>query len=52
MPDLGGYAGPVLAAYGVTVVLLVGLVVVSWWRANRVKRDLSDAERNRKGRNG
>ena len=39
MPDLGAYAGTVLAAYGVTVALLAGLVAVSCWRAARVARD-------------
>ena len=43
-PDLGRYAVTVLAAYGVTLALLAGLVAVSLWRAARVRRRLAVLE--------
>ncbi len=48
MPDLGKYAGVVLAAYAVSLVLIAGLVLLSVWRARRVARALA-AERGRNG---
>ncbi|MEM9012025.1 MAG: heme exporter protein CcmD [Pseudomonadota bacterium] len=51
--ELGAYAGTVLGAYGVTLVLLGGLVAVSLARAARLRRDLSDLEGTRREtRNG
>ena len=47
MPDLGKYAGTVLSAYGVGLVLLLAIVALSVWRAGRVKRQLADAEARR-----
>jgi heme exporter protein D len=44
MPDLGRYAGTVLGAYAVTLVLLGGLLVLSLWRAARVRRTLAETE--------
>ncbi|MEO0915236.1 MAG: heme exporter protein CcmD, partial [Pseudomonadota bacterium] len=44
MPDLGDYAGPVLLAYGVSLVLLGGLVVWSLVRNARVKAELARQE--------
>lgn len=44
MPDLGPYAWAVLAAYGVTFVLLAVLVGVSLARARRVKAELQAQE--------
>ncbi len=44
MPELGKYAGTVLSAYAVTLVLLAGLVAFTLWRAARVKRALSERE--------
>lgn len=44
MPDLGVYAAEVLAAYGVTLILLAGIIAVSWRRAAQVKRALREAE--------
>ena len=38
MPELGRYAATVLAAYGVTLALLAGLVAASLWRSARVRR--------------
>ena len=47
MVDLGKYAGEVLAAYGVTAVLLLGLVALSIAQGRRVKRRLDEAEARR-----
>jgi len=44
MPDLDRYAGTVLGAYGVTLVLLAILILVSLRRAARVKRALARIE--------
>lgn len=51
IPDLGSYAGTVLAAYGVTLALLIGLIGVSLVRAARVRRALARIERDA-GRTG
>ncbi|MGB0658804.1 MAG: heme exporter protein CcmD [Mangrovicoccus sp.] len=47
MPDLGKYAVQVLSAYGVSVVLLVGLVGLSLRAARHAAADLKDAEERR-----
>lgn len=52
MVDLGQYAVPVLSAYGGTIVLLVGLVGASIWRARRVARHLGAIEARRGGAAG
>ncbi|HSG57152.1 MAG TPA: heme exporter protein CcmD [Paracoccaceae bacterium] len=44
MPDLGKYAAAVLSAYGMTVLLLLGLVAVTWLRGRRVRRKLDEIE--------
>jgi len=44
MPELGKYAVEVTSAYGVSVVLLIGIVVLSVLRDRRVRRDLDEAE--------
>ncbi len=44
MPDLGAYAGEVLLAYGVTLVLLAGIVGLSVRQARRIARTLRDTE--------
>ena len=49
MPDLGPYAGPVLASYGIGIALIVGLVLWARWRAARVARALALVERRRGG---
>lgn len=50
MPDLGRYAFEVLAAYGVSLTLLAGIVALSVVRARRVRRELDEAEaRHRRG---
>ncbi|MCP5075928.1 MAG: heme exporter protein CcmD [Rhodobacteraceae bacterium] len=44
MPDLGKYAADVLSAYGVAVLLLFALVVISLNQSDRAKRDLDEQE--------
>lgn len=51
MPDLGKYAAEVLMAYGISLVLILGLI---WWSlrsAARVEKELSETEARRDGRN-
>ena len=48
MIDLGKYAGTVLAAYGVSLALLAGIVVQSLLRNARARRAL-EAEEPRRG---
>ena len=50
MPDLGRYATEVLSAYAVSLVLLVGLVAFSIWKARRVRTQLDDVEARRRKR--
>lgn len=45
MPDLDRYAATVLGAYGVSIALLALLVLLSLWRAARVRRELDTVER-------
>jgi heme exporter protein D len=45
MPDLGKYADTVLAAYAVSIALIVLLVFVSLWRSKSVKAQLQAMER-------
>ena len=49
MPELGKHAGAVLAAYGVTLLLLVLLVAVSALRGSQVRRALARFERETRG---
>ena len=44
LPDLGTYAGAVLAAYGASIVLLVGLVVMSVVKGRRVRKQMQEIE--------
>ncbi|WP_108262222.1 heme exporter protein CcmD [Mangrovicoccus ximenensis] len=48
MPELGKYAGTVLSAYAVSLVLLVLLVAGSVLAARRAAKQLEDAEERRK----
>lgn len=48
MIDLGKYAVPVLSAYGVGLVVIIGLVVVSLRSARKAAVDLRDVEARRK----
>ena len=41
MPDLGKYASEVLSAYGVSIVLIAALVVLSLWQSKRTKAELA-----------
>ncbi len=47
MPELGKYAAVVLSAYGVTLLLLAGLITLSLWRGVRVRRQLAKLEERR-----
>ena len=49
-PELGRYAFAVLSAYGVTALLLGGIVAASLARARRVKQALAAAEAARGAR--
>ena len=49
MPDLGKYAAEVLLAYGVSLFILIGIVVLSGRQAQQTKRDLDAAEAQRNG---
>ena len=51
MPELGKYAVWVLSAYGVSLVLLVGLVWLSLRKGRRVRAEMRELE-ERTGRNG
>jgi heme exporter protein D len=44
MPELDRYAGTVLGAYAVTLVLLALVVAASWWRSVWVRRRLGEVE--------
>lgn len=44
IPDLGKYAFEVLAAYGVSIALLVAIVVMSLRRSRRVRAQLEAIE--------
>ena len=44
MPDLGRYAVEVLLAYGVSLALLLGVVVMSVRPARKAKEALDEAE--------
>jgi heme exporter protein D len=49
MPELGRHAVAVLGSYGATLVLLGGLVLVTWLRSRAVRRRLDAAEARRRG---
>lgn len=44
MPDLGKYAGTVLASYGASLVLLVAIVALTVWQGARMRRALARVE--------
>ena len=44
LPDLGKYADAVLSAYGASIVLLVGLVIISVVKGRRVRKQMQDIE--------
>lgn len=45
MPDLGKYAEAVLSSYAISIAIIIGLIVVSVMRANRVNKQLQDIEK-------
>ncbi|MCJ8139812.1 heme exporter protein CcmD [Falsirhodobacter halotolerans] len=45
IPDLGKYAATVLGAYGLTFLLMGGLIGLSIWQAARMRRKLAEVER-------
>ncbi|MBT5820931.1 MAG: heme exporter protein CcmD [Rhodobacteraceae bacterium] len=49
MPDLGKYADAVLGAYAASIVLLIGIVVLSVWQSRRAKAALEEMEKRRNG---
>ena len=44
MPDLGKYADTVLSAYGVSLLLLLALLVMTLMRGAKVRADLKRVE--------
>ncbi len=52
MPDLGKYAFAVLASYGASLVLLVAIVGLSFWRGARVKGQLREIEARQERKDG
>ncbi len=48
MPDLGQYTDTVLAAYVIGLLLLIALTSMSVFRANKIKKQLSELEKGRK----
>ena len=44
MVDLGKYADTVLSAYAASIILLIGLVVVTIWRGRKVRAEMSEIE--------
>lgn len=47
MPDLGKYAVEVLAAYGVSITLLIAIVALSMCRYAKVRAQLDEVEARR-----
>lgn len=47
IPDLGKYATEVLAAYGVSIALLVIIIALSMRRAAKVRKQLAEVEARR-----
>ena len=47
IPELGKYAGAVLSAYGVSLLLIAGIVWASLRRSARVRRALDEVENRR-----
>ena len=44
MPDLGKYSTEVLVAYGLSILLLAGLSLLTWLRSRKMRRALEAAE--------
>ncbi len=49
-PDLGKYADTVLSAYGVSILFLIALVLLSFRSARKARADLDHAEAQRNER--
>ena len=50
MPDLGKYALEVSVAYGASILLLFFLVLLSWVKGRKVRRQLRELEKRRANR--
>lgn len=48
MPDLGKYAASVLSAYGVSLLLLAGIVLLTLRRGRAARKSLEDIESTRR----
>jgi heme exporter protein D len=44
MPDLGKYAAEVLGAYGLSLLLIAGLIIVTLRKGRRARADLARIE--------
>jgi heme exporter protein D len=44
LPDLGKYADTVLWAYAASLLLLLGIVILSLWRGHRIRLEMQDLE--------
>jgi heme exporter protein D len=47
IPDLGNYAAEVMVAYGLSILLLVGIVAMSLRRGRKLRTQLADVEARR-----
>jgi heme exporter protein D len=52
MPDLGKYAEAVLSAWGISILLVVALIALSWRQSVAARRalDAAEARQSRKGK--
>jgi len=48
IPDLGKYETVILSAYGATILLVAGLILLSWLRARNVHHQLRQMEERRR----
>ena len=47
MPDLGKYADTVLSAYAISLAILIGLVLLSFWQSRQARARLAEIEARR-----
>ncbi|MGJ8590714.1 MAG: heme exporter protein CcmD [Yoonia sp.] len=47
MPDLGKYAAEVLGAYGLSLFLIAGLIIVTMRKGRRARAELARIEANK-----
>ncbi|MEK0163786.1 heme exporter protein CcmD [Phaeobacter sp. A36a-5a] len=52
MPDLGKYGVEVLSSYGASLVLLAGLLVITFARGRRIRREMQAMEQQMQTRGG